>query len=336
MSREHRSPSPAAEAGELEALAETYPEERADLLFEAAGAWDLAGEHDRAAALFRAAAAAGYDPPAAAEAFAVASLFDAGRTAEAREAAEGLRRSRPQDAEVWEIIGEVYEERRELRTAQEWYTAGITRILGPAAPLTMEAVGECRDPFGAENLAIGRRRVRREAGEPEDEMDALAEALFIARRHEPGAEDLLDSDDDPWSGPPEYPEEAEGEGPSAAISALFWPRAEFDRLITDRPDLAEHYGTDHGEHIAGVQRRLRQASAEGLHRLAVGRGSVEDFERFLAEEGGPQVDGQVLAHYGAEIARQGRSQAWPPPRNAPCWCGSSRKYKKCCGSPSRS
>ncbi|MEV6140612.1 SEC-C metal-binding domain-containing protein [Nocardia sp. NPDC051990] len=22
---------------------------------------------------------------------------------------------------------------------------------------------------------------------------------------------------------------------------------------------------------------------------------------------------------------------WPPPRNAPCWCGSGRKYKKCCG-----
>jgi hypothetical protein len=24
---------------------------------------------------------------------------------------------------------------------------------------------------------------------------------------------------------------------------------------------------------------------------------------------------------------------WPPERNAPCWCGSARKYKKCCGSP---
>ncbi|MGA4539020.1 SEC-C metal-binding domain-containing protein [Uniformispora flossi] len=23
---------------------------------------------------------------------------------------------------------------------------------------------------------------------------------------------------------------------------------------------------------------------------------------------------------------------WPP-RNGPCWCGSDRKYKKCCGSP---
>jgi hypothetical protein len=24
---------------------------------------------------------------------------------------------------------------------------------------------------------------------------------------------------------------------------------------------------------------------------------------------------------------------WPPERNAACWCGSGRKYKKCCGAP---
>jgi uncharacterized protein YchJ len=21
---------------------------------------------------------------------------------------------------------------------------------------------------------------------------------------------------------------------------------------------------------------------------------------------------------------------WPPERNAPCWCGSGQKYKRCC------
>ena len=25
--------------------------------------------------------------------------------------------------------------------------------------------------------------------------------------------------------------------------------------------------------------------------------------------------------------------AWPPGRNQPCWCGSGRKYKKCCAAP---
>ncbi|MGO9505871.1 MAG: SEC-C metal-binding domain-containing protein, partial [Mycobacterium sp.] len=26
--------------------------------------------------------------------------------------------------------------------------------------------------------------------------------------------------------------------------------------------------------------------------------------------------------------------SWPPGRNQPCWCGSGRKYKKCCAAPS--
>jgi uncharacterized protein YchJ len=30
---------------------------------------------------------------------------------------------------------------------------------------------------------------------------------------------------------------------------------------------------------------------------------------------------------------QQRTIAWPPPRNAACWCGSGSKYKKCCGRP---
>lgn len=25
--------------------------------------------------------------------------------------------------------------------------------------------------------------------------------------------------------------------------------------------------------------------------------------------------------------------AWRPDRNQPCWCGSGRKYKKCCAAP---
>ncbi|MFI2433646.1 SEC-C metal-binding domain-containing protein [Streptomyces sp. NPDC018693] len=33
------------------------------------------------------------------------------------------------------------------------------------------------------------------------------------------------------------------------------------------------------------------------------------------------------------MARRGEATDWPPPRNGTCWCGSQRKYKKCCGSP---
>lgn len=33
------------------------------------------------------------------------------------------------------------------------------------------------------------------------------------------------------------------------------------------------------------------------------------------------------------LGLQPDSLDWPPERNAPCWCASGRKYKKCCGSP---
>jgi len=38
--------------------------------------------------------------------------------------------------------------------------------------------------------------------------------------------------------------------------------------------------------------------------------------------------------YAASLADTGRdSISWPPQRSAPCWCGTNRKYKQCCGSP---
>jgi uncharacterized protein YecA (UPF0149 family) len=35
--------------------------------------------------------------------------------------------------------------------------------------------------------------------------------------------------------------------------------------------------------------------------------------------------------YAVERLSRGEVIWWPPGRNAPCWCGSGRKYKKCCG-----
>ncbi|MGH9056067.1 MAG: SEC-C metal-binding domain-containing protein [Acidimicrobiales bacterium] len=41
--------------------------------------------------------------------------------------------------------------------------------------------------------------------------------------------------------------------------------------------------------------------------------------------------GEARSSYAAEIARRGEATPWPPGRNGPCWCGSGRKYKTCCG-----
>jgi uncharacterized protein YecA (UPF0149 family) len=40
---------------------------------------------------------------------------------------------------------------------------------------------------------------------------------------------------------------------------------------------------------------------------------------------------EARARAAYELAQGGRAIAWPPGRNDPCWCGSGKKYKKCCG-----
>jgi hypothetical protein len=51
----------------------------------------------------------------------------------------------------------------------------------------------------------------------------------------------------------------------------------------------------------------------------------------MADEAGLEVaDWRTRAALAAKLAESGRGVAWPPGRNEPCWCGSGRKYKKCC------
>jgi uncharacterized protein YecA (UPF0149 family) len=40
---------------------------------------------------------------------------------------------------------------------------------------------------------------------------------------------------------------------------------------------------------------------------------------------------EARARAAYEVAQEGGAMAWPPGRNEPCWCGSEKKYKKCCG-----
>ncbi|MCA1707225.1 MAG: SEC-C domain-containing protein, partial [Actinobacteria bacterium] len=65
-------------------------------------------------------------------------------------------------------------------------------------------------------------------------------------------------------------------------------------------------------------------------------GSVDGFAEYLHETGDDPAEESVRLAYAARARRQGRVIGWPPGRNQPCWCGSERKYKKCCGGPARS
>ena len=53
---------------------------------------------------------------------------------------------------------------------------------------------------------------------------------------------------------------------------------------------------------------------------------------YAAAEGKDPASRQTRLDYANQLSHD-HDIAWPPERNAPCWCGSARKYKKCCGAP---
>lgn len=61
---------------------------------------------------------------------------------------------------------------------------------------------------------------------------------------------------------------------------------------------------------------------------------VQGLVAYAEREGRDPASRRTRLAYSDSLAGAGRDIPWPPERNARCWCGSDRKYKKCCGAPS--
>ncbi|HEX6248172.1 MAG TPA: SEC-C domain-containing protein [Nocardioidaceae bacterium] len=281
---------------------------RAAWFCHAGEAWELAGDLTRARKLYEEAVADGgvamIDPRA--------ELFDVLLTLGETERAEALLAEMGQDLSdgrvtenVHATVGEALETHDRLDEALHWYDAGLARS-GRESP---------GDP---DILCLnGHYRVRRALGLPYDGHDDHAE-----RRRSEYAEDLADD---------EEIVAATGGRQAVLMTVLYWPPDEFERVLGRFPSLAEHCGHRHEEHRARVEQHLREL-AVGRSDLAVSLGSAENFLAYAEERGDHAADPSTRASYAAHLGRLGRVVAWPPRRNDPCWCGSGRKYKKCCGS----
>ncbi|MGW0827294.1 SEC-C domain-containing protein [Streptomyces sp. NPDC002845] len=343
-------------AQECERLAEEHPEDREELLLEAADEWSDVGEYDRALALYDRllnSEGGGCEEPDLVDAFRIDVLWDAGREEEARAAATAFRKRHPRHAGAWNFVAEAFEAREERATASECFTAGVTHALGAGMPVTVDTVEADPYHYDIEMLVIGRHRVRRLLGEPHDDWDEVADALH-ERRAAPfiGHATPLDEMHDPLrlmrlaEGAPEaleseiraLPDRLRGGNLPAGAAlrstcVLYWPPEEFTGLLERWPKAADAYGSDHAGHRRQVERTLRELSEEGATHLAVGHATVSGLEAHAEESGGSPDAPDTRSAYAAELARRRQVADWPPPRNASCWCGSERKYKKCCGSP---
>ena len=152
-----------------------------------------------------------------------------------------------------------------------------------------------------------RHRVRRNLNLPHDRQDDLADRLEtqLVRRA--------------------------GERRDAESDLLFWPRAEFDRLLAEHAALSEVYGPDWDAHRGRLEKELVRLRGAGQAGLGVFRATVDGLNAFAGRRDGDPADAAVRAGYAAEVqARPSARIAWPPERNDACWCGSGLKYKKDC------
>lgn len=94
-----------------------------------------------------------------------------------------------------------------------------------------------------------------------------------------------------------------------------WPR--LSRASTDTPEAQRR----------DVERTLRRLQHESPGPVGAVGLTVDEVVAAGVDPTRPRgLDDLAEARHA-----EGRSVAWPPGRNDPCWCASGRKYKKCCG-----
>jgi hypothetical protein len=189
-------------------------------------------------------------------------------------------------------------------------------------------------------VRITMAHARSDAGFQDAALDAFDDALAVAKRRgyrkevdrarvERRAEREhvgLELDEDDRLAPAPRPPQ----GGPIAWSVAWFPPDQRQAALERWPDLAEDLA-DPERYARYIERRLRDLHGALGHRPAVAPLSVEELVAWAADQGYDPDSGEARSMYAAELHRTGRSIAWPPGRNEPCWCRSGRKYKRCCG-----
>jgi tetratricopeptide (TPR) repeat protein len=260
-------------------------------------------------------------------------LMRAGRVAEAEPIWAQVRQDTPDDVWLYNNAGLEYADIGDHATALAWLTDGLRIALNSGDPdrLVAQLIGLRSDAMTA--LGI----------EP-DELQARAVDFDTARQRDAAqrlvrtmAPRLAATDLSPPGVPPAGPPVAP---PTARPVVWSWfPASQYDRALSQWPGLTQPPdglaagGRSHAEYCRALQAKLVEAADTGLPSIRIAPIQVDDLLAWCAERG----DEPALARpgYVTALADDHPQQliSWPPGRNEACWCGSTRKYKKCCGAP---
>jgi tetratricopeptide (TPR) repeat protein len=125
---------------------------------------------------------------------------------------------------------------------------------------------------------------------------------------------------------------AAAQGADTPVATPYFPVEVFALAVEAWPSFAADWEADgHAAYALELDRRMRAVAPNAPRHPVVVPLTVAGV-RALAEEHEFDDDAaEARARAAYEAAQEGGALAWPPGRNEPCWCGSGKKYKKCCG-----
>jgi tetratricopeptide (TPR) repeat protein len=289
----------------------------ADLYLELATEYQALSRRDDALAAADAAVDAGLDMQPDPRCLRAEILMRADRVAEAEPIWAAVRADTPDDVWLYNNAGLEYADAGDHARALDWLTEGLRLALRTSDPERL-----------VDQLAYLRQASLDSLGRPADLLQEQATTFLLeqeraSQKRSPREEELA-------------PEPTGG----VDTVALAWlPAGDYEQATRLWPELANSYrvaGPDgplpHPQYCREMQQQLVECAEAGIPGLAIAPVRVAPFTAWCAEQGHQPDSSDARAEYAAHLAATADPGviAWPPGRNQPCWCGSGRKYKKCC------
>jgi tetratricopeptide (TPR) repeat protein len=297
------------------ALPESQPQ-RAEYLDELAYAYQQLGRFEEAIDAMRQAVAAGWDGELddhpSAQALIADLLLRAGRAQEADQAWLKAEREHPDDPWLYQVAGSAYADEGLHAEALPWQTKGLELALAAAHDgdmiwmLTTERA-ETLDALGAGPDELQLRAEELVEGQEQEEQERV-DAFYRDRGT-------------PRPVPPHR----------ASVGLAWFPPDQYPRALDTWPTFAEDYEQGpYAAYCARLELLLRDLKTKGVARLALTPITIDAYIDWCTGHDRDPEESDNRASYATELLERGITQPWPPARNEPCWCGSQRKYKKCC------
>ena len=249
-------------------------------------------------------------------------LLRLGRREEADQLFATLAEEYPDDVWLYNNAGMAYQAAGDHEVALRWLTRGLELALATGDPEGLVA-----------QLSDLRRESLAALGRPHDELEKRADA-FLEEHDRLDYPDHLDrhalaEHQEPGEALPPLVSDRQRVQPAVA----WFPPGELEAALDRWPQWREApEKRSYEAHRRAVQNALVRLNGLGQN-PALAPIKVDELVEWARREGRDPSRPESVAAYAALIAAQGRAVPWPPGRNEPCWCGSGRKYKKCCGGP---